>query len=328
MNCESAMVSIIMPVYNARAFIAESIESVLGQSYGHWELIIVDDCSRDDTVRIARRYEDVDSRVRVVTLTQNSGRPAVARNHGLRLASGQYAAFLDADDLWNPGKLKRQVEFFQDKPGKALVFGKFRVMCNDPRFDGKEIGPSKGINWEKSVYERLLKYDFIVNSSVMIDLTNIAQEEHFFDEDPKLAFVEDWDLWLRIARNGLFGYIPETSGIYRMHGANFSLGPARLDRAMAVVDKHVAKGFVDHVAADRARANILFTVAWSIVDQDASKAGKLFGKAMRLAKVFSKIYLMNALGRFLALFPGVCVWMKQNSIDRKVGKLFFNHQDL
>ena len=111
------MVSIIMPSYNASAFIAESIESVLAQSYGEWELLITDDCSTDDSHAIAQRYAAQDGRVRAFRLERNGG-AAMARNYSLGQAAGRYVAFLDSDDLWKREKLEHQLAFMQ----KAILF--------------------------------------------------------------------------------------------------------------------------------------------------------------------------------------------------------------
>ena len=97
-------VSIIMPLYNSARFLATSIDSVLKQKHTNWELILIDDCSGDDSVVIARAYCDKDSRIKLVRLDKNSG-AAVARNRGIAAAKGRFIAFLDSDDLWLPEKL-------------------------------------------------------------------------------------------------------------------------------------------------------------------------------------------------------------------------------
>ena len=104
------LVSIIMPTYNCGRFIRESIDSVFAQSYTHWELIIVDDCSTDNTAEIVAAYKD--SRIHYLRNKQNLG-AALTRNKALREAKGRYVAFLDSDDLWLPEKLKKQIAFME-----------------------------------------------------------------------------------------------------------------------------------------------------------------------------------------------------------------------
>lgn len=104
------LVSIIMPTYNCGRFIEQSIRSVLAQSYADWELIIVDDCSTDKTAEIVASFKD--ERIRFMCNEQNMG-AALTRNRALREAKGKYIAFLDADDLWTPEKLEKQIAFMQ-----------------------------------------------------------------------------------------------------------------------------------------------------------------------------------------------------------------------
>lgn len=112
-NSSFGLVSIIMPTYNCGRFIAESIESVMAQSYQDWELIISDDCSTDNTVEVVRPYIDRDKRIHYICNEHNSG-AALTRNAALRVARGRWIAFLDSDDLWHPEKLKRQLKFMSE----------------------------------------------------------------------------------------------------------------------------------------------------------------------------------------------------------------------
>ena len=104
---DNGLVSIVMPSYNTDGYIKESIESVLYQSYPYWELIIVDDCSTDNTDEIIKPYL-TDDRIRYLKNEKNSG-AAVSRNYALREAKGKWVAFLDSDDLWHPEKLEKQI---------------------------------------------------------------------------------------------------------------------------------------------------------------------------------------------------------------------------
>ncbi|MFW7410996.1 glycosyltransferase family 2 protein [Vagococcus fluvialis] len=104
------LVSIIMPAYNAGKFIKEAINSVQKQNYNNWELLVCDDCSTDNTVRIVESIKKLDSRIKLLKLEENSG-AAIARNTSIEKAKGVYIAFLDSDDLWNTTKLRKQIEF-------------------------------------------------------------------------------------------------------------------------------------------------------------------------------------------------------------------------
>ena len=111
-GANSQLISIITPLYNAEAFIAETIQSVLNQTYTNWEQIIVDDASTDESLAIARSYAEKDKRFRIESLSENKG-AAFCRNHATELANGSYIAFLDSDDLWHSEKLERQLQFMK-----------------------------------------------------------------------------------------------------------------------------------------------------------------------------------------------------------------------
>lgn len=125
------LVSIIMPSYNTGRFIAESIESVLAQTYTNWELIVVDDCSTDDTDSVVTRFND--NRIRYFKNEKNSG-AAVSRNKALREAKGEWIAFLDSDDLWLPNKVEKQLKFMLDNGYKFSGTGRTQISE-----DGKPI---------------------------------------------------------------------------------------------------------------------------------------------------------------------------------------------
>lgn len=128
MKMEEELVSIIMPAYNSVRYIGEAIESVIAQTYKNWEMIIVDDCSTDGTRRTVQKYLK-DTRIQYVCLTVNSG-GARARNHALRIAKGQFIAFLDADDQWKPLKLSKQIAFMQ-RNHYGFTFTSYEIMNKD-----------------------------------------------------------------------------------------------------------------------------------------------------------------------------------------------------
>ena len=130
---EDNLVSIITPTYNCGRFIAETIRSVQAQTYGDWEMLIVDDCSTDDTKAVVGQFAD-DARIKYHCLERNSG-AAVARNAALRMARGRWIAFLDSDDLWLPEKLERQLEFMKAH-GYAFTYHNYEEIDES----SKELG--------------------------------------------------------------------------------------------------------------------------------------------------------------------------------------------
>ena len=115
---ETGLVSIIMPSYNTASFIEETIQSVLNQTYTNWELIIVDDCSSDDSLSIIQKYARIDSRIRYLRTDKPSGSPTLPRNMGIKEAKGRYIAFLDSDDIWLPNKLSDQFKSLREIRGR------------------------------------------------------------------------------------------------------------------------------------------------------------------------------------------------------------------
>ena len=115
------LVSIVMPSYNSAHFIEEAIQSVLSQSYITWELLIVDDCSIDNSVEIIKQWTQKDKRIHLFSLEKNVG-AAAARNIALENAQGRYIAFLDSDDVWEPEKLQKQVEYMIINGGYCDVY--------------------------------------------------------------------------------------------------------------------------------------------------------------------------------------------------------------
>ena len=110
----SFLVSIVVPVYNAEKFLKDTIKTVTNQTYENWELLLVDDCSTDKSVKIIMEYQQKDKRIKLFLNSKNSG-AAISRNKGIEESRGRYIAFLDADDLWEPKKLEKQVAFMQEK---------------------------------------------------------------------------------------------------------------------------------------------------------------------------------------------------------------------
>ena len=135
------LVSIVMPSYNTAKYIAETVQSVLAQTYQNWELIIVDDCSTDDTDEVVKPFLS-DSRIRYLKNEKNSG-AAVSRNRALREAKGKWIAFLDSDDLWLPEKLEKQIAFMKEN-GYHFSYTDYMEIDEASRPNGKTVtGPKK-----------------------------------------------------------------------------------------------------------------------------------------------------------------------------------------
>lgn len=215
----SDLVSIITPAYNAAHFISDTIESVLCQSYQNWELIIVDDKSRDSTGDIVKEYQGRDSRIKYIEHDVNKG-PAGARNTGLENAQGRYIAFLDSDDIWKQEKLQKQIDFMS-KNNCGFCFSSYRRMSED----GSRV--SKPLNIPAEIrYEDLLKNTTIGTLTVVLDkkLTGKIYA-------PENVGYDDFAMWLYILKKGLVAKgIKEDLALYRIMNKSISSNKIRAAR--------------------------------------------------------------------------------------------------
>lgn len=195
------LVSIIMPSYNTGAYIGESIRSVINQTYINWELIIVDDCSTDNTDEIVRSIKD--SRIIYLKNNKNSG-AAVSRNRALREARGRYIAFLDSDDLWESSKLEKQISFMQSN-GYSFSYTKYREINEDGLETGVTVsGPSK--------ISKIGMYNFCWPGclTVMYDVKKVGIIQI---EDIKKN--NDYAMWLKVCKKADCYLLDEVLAKYR-----------------------------------------------------------------------------------------------------------------
>lgn len=197
------MVSIITPTYNCARFIAETIESVLAQTYSDWEMIIVDDCSNDNTKEVVEKYQERDSRIQYHCLEINSG-AAVARNLALSLAKGKWIAFLDSDDLWQPEKLSKQIQFME-KNGYAFSYHEYVEIDEDSKPIGVYVSGKKHVG----------KFDMFACCwpgclSVMYDAEKIG-----LVQIENVKKNNDTALWLKAIKKADCHLLKENLALYR-----------------------------------------------------------------------------------------------------------------
>ena len=198
---EAGLVSIIMPSYNTASFIEETIQSVLNQTYTNWELIIVDDCSTDNTDEVLENIKD--SRIRYFKNDKNSG-AAVSRNKALREARGQWIAYLDSDDLWMPEKLEKQIHFMETN-GYAFSYTNYEEIDVNGNKTGVSItGP------KKITKTGMFNYCWPGCLTVMFDANKIGLIQI---EDIKKN--NDYAMWLKVCRKADCFLLDETLGQYR-----------------------------------------------------------------------------------------------------------------
>ena len=181
---KNSLVSIVMPAYNAEAFISESIQSVQQQTHENWELLIIDDASKDGTLMLIEQFQSQDHRIRLHPLPTNQG-AGFARNIGIKASKGDFVAFLDADDLWKPEKLEKQLEFMQ-KEKVGICYSSYELMGEDG------ISLNKTINaLEKLPFRKLLRANYIGNLTGIYNSKKLGKIYC-----PLIRKRQDWGLWL------------------------------------------------------------------------------------------------------------------------------------
>jgi len=196
------LVSIVIPVYNAEKCISDTVASIRSQSYSNWEIILVDDNSTDRSADIIKALECDNIKV----LSSDGGSAAIARNKGIDAAEGRYIAFLDADDLWDPSKLTKQLAFME-KHNAAFSF------------TGYEFADEFGVSVKKIVqvpktisYKQALKNTTIFTSTVIFDMTKLSKEDIYM---PNVK-SEDTATWWKVLKKGITGYgLNEGLTLYR-----------------------------------------------------------------------------------------------------------------
>lgn len=201
------LVSIITPVYQCEKLIEETIKCVLEQTYTNWEMLLVDDCTQDNSADIVKKYAKMDERIKYFKLDENSG-AATARNRALKESKGRFIAYLDADDLWKKNKLEKQITY--------MLENKYAFSCTDyEKIDEEGNSLNKIVKIPKKVtYNLFLRNTIIQTVGVMID-TKLTGKELLVM--PNIRRRQDAATWCQLLKNGFDCYeIPENLSYYRV----------------------------------------------------------------------------------------------------------------
>lgn len=209
---EKALVSIVVPVYNSEKFILDTINTVEKQSYKNWELIFVDDCSKDNSTKIIKERIKNNNKIKLIELKKNSG-AATARNVGIDESKGSYIAFLDSDDLWKKEKLENQLAFIKEN-GCAFSFTGYEFADEYGLGNGKVVKVPFKMNYKKA-----LKNTTIFTSTVMFDLEKISKDQIKFENIKS----EDTATWWKVLKSGYVAYgLNENLTYYRRTSGTLS----------------------------------------------------------------------------------------------------------
>lgn len=203
------LVSIIMPSYNTAKYISDSINSVIAQTYPDWELIIVDDCSTDNSLDVIASFDD--PRIIVLQNEKNSG-AAVSRNYALREAKGEWIAFLDSDDTWAPEKLEKQIAFMKEK-GYAFTFTDYRICLNGVWMPY--------INTAPDVIDKRRMYNYCYFSTITVMYNRAAIG---LIQIADLRKNNDYAMWLQAIEKSNAYRLPECLSYYIKHDDSISGG--------------------------------------------------------------------------------------------------------
>ncbi len=258
-------VSVVIPAYNAMLFLPETLESVLQQTFTDFEVLIVNDGSSDNIVEWAS--DIADSRVRLIS--QANQRVSAARNTGIAHAQGEYIAFLDADDLWEPTKLEKQVRCLDEKPEVGLVYTWTLLVDKENNPTGRIFAS----HLEGNIWDKLLVNDPIASGSSAMVRRICFDTVGLFDRD--LAYAPDLDMWVRIALRYPIAVVKEPLLRYRQLPNSFSRNRQGMIKDIrAVIEKTFASVPLEQLyVRNRCYASIFFGLAWfSVDDGDWEKA--------------------------------------------------------
>lgn len=202
------LVSVIMPSYNTARFIDKAIRSVLAQTYPNWELVIVDDCSSDDTDAVVAQFTD--HRIRYLKNEQNSG-AALSRNYALREATGHWIAFLDSDDIWSPDKLEKQIRFMKQN-GYSFSYTRYHEIGENGELSGSCITGPRHIT-KTCMYA----YCWPGCLTVMYDVRTVG-----LVQIADIKKNNDYAMWLQIIEKADCYLLDEDLGAYRKRSGSIS----------------------------------------------------------------------------------------------------------
>ena len=280
-------VAVIIPAYNAERYIAETIDSVIAQTYSDWEMIVVDDGSTDNTKNIVNEYVKQDSRIKYIY--QENASQAVARNTGIKYSNGEFIAFLDADDIWMPDKIERQIRLFEDS-SVGLAYTLF------VKIDSNSILiPSRNAQvkcFKGNVYKNIIYDNFLATSSVILRAGLLSSNGLLFRTGRQ--GVEDWDLWVRMAQITQFDYIAEPLLRYRVYPGNQSSDILRMHESrMKTLDDLESSFFMNGKLTENEIAELrsilkkgrslhVLRAAHILLSEDRKQARSFFFHALRL----------------------------------------------
>jgi glycosyltransferase involved in cell wall biosynthesis len=288
------LVSVVIPTYNHAAFLPAAIESVKAQTYGAVEIIIVDDFSTDNTEEVVAKHANANTKY---IKSANKGIVATSRNVGARVATGEYIAFLDADDVWDPRKLELQLPHLADPTVAAvatdLLYSGARKYARSRRGRGSS-------GFREYGNREIVRGNPIATSTVVMRRKDLERAGGF-DEAPEFRFIEDWELWLRLTVNKRIRVLQEPLVTYRIAAVERPRIPILRNR-LKVIEKQLRLGYLAADDAAAAAAAVHFAIGVAAFPSDAAMSSENFGAARKLAST-RRVAVAAAAARAATLLP-------------------------
>ena len=272
---ERPLVSVILPTYNHATFIGKAIESVLKQTYYNFELIIIDNYSEDNTEEIVASYKD--DRIKYLKF-RNNGIIAASRNQGIKHAKGEFIALLDSDDIWYRSKIEKQLPHFQ-VPEIIGVASDATLVAGIPYFRKINFGRSK-FGYVDYCYRDILNCNPIMTSSLIVRRTTL-KHSGFFDESKEFSFIEDWELWLRMARYGSFRVLEKPLLTYFVSHKRGYQSSVISKNTLKIIEKQVNLGYVKNDDIIKTKATIYLAIARNLLEFDQQQSREYYTEALK-----------------------------------------------
>ncbi len=270
-------VSVVIPTYNSAQFLGEALQSIFSQTFDDYEIIVVNDGSTDDTESVVKLYIN-----RIKYIYQENGGPAKARNRGIKESSSKYIAFLDADDIWLPSKLEKQVLMFRQRPELAMIFTAVLIL----RADG--VSPSKydkrKLLMKGNIARNIFLHSGVATPTVMVQ-KEIFDKIGLFEEDLRIG--EDDNMWIRIAANHQIELIDEPLVKCRFHPDSLTKDKRKLLEDVQTnirLLSHRYEGVKEKIedAIPRKLSNVQFAMGYHFFEgQNHKEARRAFARGIR-----------------------------------------------
>ncbi len=268
--------SIIITTFNSAPHINKTIKGVIKQKFNDYEIILVDDCSTDNTLDLINK--DYGKKIRTFSTDKNFGGPAKSRNIGIQNSLGEWVSFLDGDDLWFQNRLNYFSKFIKNNPSSD-IFCSNEIMYN---IDNRKKNKIKHGPFTENFFNNLLINGNRLSPSASIVRKEFIQKRNiYFDEDPKLIGVEDYDFWLNLARNGAkFYFINKTLNLYKIHKKNISNNSQKhMENTINAINKNFK--FLELVNKQKLYSYRIFMVRFSFLINLLKRKDNFFNNLLK-----------------------------------------------